>query len=1036
MPTLTQTATRLCLALTARYLGPEPTLMDAVAFTAGRPHTWSHWDDLPDDDKMKFVCLIKHRPASLTHTGRFIAAASRILLAAKSPFRLSQTALNPLKLKETDTYLVAEGIDIDCLIDELLQDIKRTTTPQETVKIPCEGPIELREIQAQSYRTFLVPESFRPYLKTEHAPLTLEDAPAPPIMSWSREQLHALAYLLDEAARRDEHSRLHQKHRESLERILQSNNAVEATAGTFYRVNAPTGSGKSVVMLMMAILAAQEGHRIVIAVPTLTDVRNTVEALRAAVAAAAPALRIAPLHSQRRIASSSLHYLSTGRKDHSFDYRCLLDAFSTDHSKSKRDEEPCFNLLMPGVKNGKEVSKRIDHCPFLNQCGKRSMLEQALSSDIVVVNHHALISSTTRIPLEGCGSGSRSVLELLLRTSSLFLVDEIDGLLQSAIDTSVFELTLSNRRQESALASLNTEIFSQDSIPELDDDTLFRAQRASTACILNTTRLLRLAKEHVKWPNRETVWERADDSFISSSLGIESDTIDGVCGYSEIKVPPVLHELQELLRYFSRNDAEPSPEHIVADIGLFLRHLSVSGKLPGRLNDDKLLRLKSALVLRTSLHYLEESLRTLHVDVPLLVRAKLSYAQAVQQDMAGSAPFSPTPLGPLQRIVYGFKRKKSGHNNWSLQVVALRGDPHRTLQYLPELTSLIYAGVKRIFIGFSATAFFPGASSFDLQAKNLIDVPDAEGNIRFENVNVTVAISGSQLDERLVNVRRLGRELWPWVAGKLAALSADPETRNRARLLLVTGSDDEAEELASTLHEMSENLHLVGWARSGKKPDKQSRLPARQKLTYDDLVEFAKGPYTNVDVLVSSIYPIARGHNIVNDDGLSALGAVVVCVRPMPSSDQPANNLAHVCYTIGQRVIPGERPGLVLIQERGLSNRVLNDIRTSPPTFSRQPEEIRHFTIMNVLVTLTQFVGRARRGGTKVTCYLADAAFFDNSRTWADLLEETILKLKTDGHWHAFSRHHAGLVEAMILYIEHARKTNDEQPASDEPFPF
>ncbi|VVO01204.1 hypothetical protein [Pseudomonas fluorescens] len=318
--------------------------------------------------------------------------------------------------------------------------------------------------------------------------------------------------------------------------------------------------------------------------------------------------------------------------------------------------------------------------------------------------------------------------------------------------------------------------------------------------------------------------------------------IDGVCGYSDVEVPPVLRDLQELLRYFSRNDAEPSPEYIVADIGLFLRHLSASGKLPGRLKDDNLLRLKSALVLRTSLHYLEESLRTLHVDVPLLVRAKLYYAQAVQQDMAGSAPFSPTPLGPLQRIVYGFKRKKSGHNNWSLQVVALRGDPHRTLQYLPELTSLIYAGVKQIFIGFSATAFFPGASSFDLQAKNLIDVPDAEGNIRFEDVNVTVAISGSQLDERFPNVRRLGRELWPWVASKLAALSADPETRNRARLLLVTGSDDEAEELASTLHEMSENLHLVGWARSGKKPDKQSRLPTRQKLTYDDLIEFAKSP--------------------------------------------------------------------------------------------------------------------------------------------------------------------------------------------------
>lgn len=53
--------------------------------------------------------------------------------------------------------------------------------------------------------------------------------------------------------------------------------------------------------------------------------------------------------------------------------------------------------------------------------------------------------------------------------------------------------------------------------------------------------------------------------------------------------------------------------------------------------------------------------------------------------------------------------------------------------------------MKRLFIGFSATAYFPGASAFDLKAQDFIDVPDAKGQVTFENVNQTTAISGDHL---------------------------------------------------------------------------------------------------------------------------------------------------------------------------------------------------------------------------------------------------------------------------------------------------
>ncbi|TRN88976.1 hypothetical protein DT385_03530 [Pseudomonas syringae] len=1051
MSTLTENATALALALALKHISKEPTLADAEVFLVGRPHLWSGWEAAPQAVRDQITTLIKYRPVDLNQTGRFLVEAAGVI-GGGGPFRVAGADLvsdqdTPPRLKETDVYYFESGFDLDGLIDEKLSAVRVDPATAPCTKWPAEGNIQLRETQSDGHRTFLISESQRSRLMLDDAPLPLVEAPDVATFSWEKASLYEIATALDQAGC-DPANHLHQSHRSSLDAIVPNQGRVEAHAGSFYRVNAPTGTGKTVAMVMMGIHSALQGHRVVIAVPNLTDVRNMVEALKRSVHIVAPHLKVAPLHSQRRIAKAGDYYLTRGREDHPYDYRCLLDACATDASVSPRDEEPCFNLQLPGERKGRETFKRIRSCPLLNQCGKRTMLEQALGADIVVVNHHALISGTTRIAVEGGGGESRSLLELLIRSASLFMVDEIDGLLLSAIDTSVFELPLSNHIEHSSLAELHMEIFGRDSIPDVDASTLYRAQRACNAVILHTTRLLQLALKHVTWPDRETVWERAEDQMIADYLGVDPSILDGVCGYGDQPIPQHLAPLRELLQAFSHNDPLPSPTEVVVSIGALLGSLAGRKKLGPNLNarkndnkkDKKLEKLKSSLVIRTSLHFIESSLRTLYSDVPVLARAKVTAALRVQQDLSGSAPFSPTPLGPLQRVVYGFKRKQEGRDTWSLQVVAMSGDPHRTLQYLPNMVSKIHAGVNRTFIGFSATAFFPGASCFDLNAKTLIDVPDAKGNIRFENVNVSVHVSGAPLDSRLLHVKDLAYELWEWLTARLAALEDDANTRHRARLLLVTGSDAEAEQLASTLHEISGGQRKVAWIRGGKKTDRQERLPLANKLSYDDLVEFADGPNADVQLLVSSIYPMARGHNIVTSKGISALGGVVVCVRPLPSSDQPANNLGHLCYRVGESVKASPTPGLALLEERAMANRILNGIRLAPPYFYSQPRDIRFFTIMNVLVTLTQLVGRARRGGTPVTCYLADAAFFDSRYTWAMLLDRTIEKLKQDGHWGEFSTHHAGLVEAMTLYIEAAgaragADTEDTRGLHDDDFP-
>ncbi|MNF08201.1 hypothetical protein D3C87_1924980 [compost metagenome] len=77
---------------------------------------------------------------------------------------------------------------------------------------------------------------------------------------------------------------------------------------------------------------------------------------------------------------------------------------------------------------------------------------------------------------------------------------------------------------------------------------------------------------------------------------------------------------------------------------------------------------------------------------------------------------------------------------------------------------------------------------------------------------------------------------------------------------------------------------------------------------------------------------------------------------------------------------------------------------------------------MNILVSLTQLIGRGRRGGTPVTCYFADAAFLAGRTTWPQMLADSVARLKRDGDWGQFELHHAGIATAVQQYIIQSRK--------------
>lgn len=1021
MQTLSEISTVLFLALAARHVTAEPMLADAAALIAGRTQKWTGWSALSEADQTILAVGLRLRPASLAQPRRFVDAAEAVIKGASSLFEIVDVNLLGAELKEDARYRIAPGLQVDQLIREHYEALQSARQPPQYAELPTHGDVRLKHYGKDQLRIFHIPAEHRHAIPAPGQRLSIPDAAGVADIRWDRASLASLAGQLD--ASQD----LHGHHLSSLQNLWPEGDSKIATAGDFYRINAPTGTGKSVVMVMMAIDAAARGNKVVIAVPSFVEVDNTLDILRASIAASGAALKVAPLHSMKRVAERAGLRFQKARSDHPYDYSCILGSYGVEQGPLAPGDEPCFNLQLDDVDSA-EGRQKLRHCPYLFRCGRTSMLSEALCADIVVVNHHSLLSGTTQIPLTDADRfpGSRSLVEILLRYSQVFLIDEIDGLLKSAIDSSVFKLELGNIGTFSPLMRLHAHVANQSSIPGVRSGSLFPAAWALSYCIIGVNQLMSLAsRNYFEWPKKETTWSEADDAFIIERLGIDAQVLDAMFDSDVSNLPEHLRPLSANLAFWRTNGQDRLPEVVATDLSHLLTRLSEQGKLPRPLDEEAQKRLKASLILKGTLRLIERSLRNLTSQLPTFVTANVPYAYDVQRSLNGPDPLSPTPFGPLLRDVYGFKRTASTDHPSTLNVVAMRGDPHGTLLALPNLSALGYAGAKRTFIGFSATAFFPGASAYDLKAKDLIDVPDAKGHITFENLNVTSQISGTAIAERPARVQSLAEEILPWLLDRLARLKKDPKTANRARLLLVTSSDADAEVLADTLSMLLGSTRpLVGWVRGRGSQYKPTRIKSDDALIYDDLAQLTEGRYENKTILVSAMQPIARGHNIVNSDGLSAIGGVVVCVRPLPSSDSPENNLAHICYETSNSIVARPSLGEAMIQERRLANRLLEWIRTSPPAFSQQPPTVRHYTVMNILVSLTQLVGRGRRGGTPITCYFADAAFLLGRANWATLLANSVETLKRDGDWEQFQRHHAGIASAVLTYIslskEHA----------------
>ena len=142
-------------------------------------------------------------------------------------------------------------------------------------------------------------------------------------------------------------------------------------------------------------------------------------------------------------------------------------------------------------------------------------------------------------------------------------------------------------------------------------------------------------------------------------------------------------------------------------------------------------------------------------------------------------------------------------------------------------------------------------------------------------------------------------------------------------------------------------------------------------------------------LLVAPVLAVERGHNILNDVGVAALGAAFFLVRPHPRP----KDLSYVTQRINQYALETLRRGRPLEvdcppqhrleaaghERRRAAQRQWRRLLHTLVAYSQLGDDERNRVAWTQLVTIWQVIGRLLRGGQAARIYFCDAAFAPNT---------------------------------------------------------
>ena len=1031
--TYTQLSCLLALLFGARHFD-TPRIGDAAVFATGLLSAWPEWDEQPPAVQRRIATFVLRKSSSIESRHRFERLAGEMIEEGTYDLRFIESA-------EDERYVYDGGKPLNPLIENLWDEFEEKRSFREAAEPPGEQTVDqLRDREEDSvirvrdrHTTYEIPASHRNDLD----PVLLDPAPATDVVL-EPDRLRALAQrIADQNADAGYIPRSLNRFLEDVElrqEVSADPDEVVVPNGEMQLVVAPTASGKSILSRLFAMDVAHGGTPTAIVVSDIQEVIDTVQAIEGhARDLGWEDLEVAPLFSPRSLFEKTADALQHGdgsvsngegnRESFALNrlgYSCFLRAYAQDSDRTPDPgKEPCFRLHEDGT-------AKFRSCPVGGPCGRPALQRNALEADVVVVNHHSLLSGQCHYPVElpdqpERGPQELSIKELLLHRCGLVLVDEVDSFQEVAVDMKVSNVSLYEADTAPTTIVEAQQVALQDGMTDLARPLAFVQLMAREIVTL-------VDDGDLDWPHWQSMrWSGQEDAWLVECLyGVDPREDDGDQAYRRLeglfgggsRIEQTLYEqnvraaLQPITTWSLKEPSESARDHL-----LQLHEALETWRWPEEEPSSKERgQIESNLFLRAALGEIEGAYQQIQSRVARLLSTDQEAARTLYNALQRFRAVSPSPAGLLQRHSYGFYLQKNEGEVQHLQIQGFAGDPHGEVRELGGLTAQGVCGHERAVVGLSASGHFAGSPLFECDGTNWLVQPDQEHQIQFHRTESYKnepdrpphRISGIAMrSERERETRSAAETLAPDLQRHIEELKREEGT-SAEQILTVTGSYDEARWVTR------------GFRNSGAL-ETESDSGIRTVLPDDDPTDepwrfrrhdIERFPETEASVLIAPLKVVARRHNIVDAAGNSALGAVYLMVRPVPPVGDVTSLLAYTNYGVAQTgSIGGMKERLDDIRGRAEARR--REFQANATYLSRMKPEVRHHLMANLLVELLQLAGRARRGGTRADVHLVDGAFWTGQLTWPDIVAELLDWWRQEGEYEQMKDLHGSLVYAL-----------------------
>lgn len=1062
MSNIKETAVLTALALAAHYFpqdADEGTTcaapFDQAAFLlSGKYWVWDAWSSLTHEEKQRITLLGRIAPGDLTQPHKFTKEARSLLapLDPEQPPRLNfftPVGENPFN---ADAAIPQVGGDLLGFADRQLARFRRPSARPKPGEFAGPGKWSTPEIFVKDtglVRGNVTIPTYPQFTETfghERLP-TATTVPYAPHLEVPTNELLDLAKAIDDryqAGNRYLYERL-----ALLFAALQTSDTVSPqeilrlNAGGTQLFNAPTGTGKSVMVRVMGSWFALQGMRVAIILPDIKaclaarwDIKQDLQHLED-IGIANRELRAAHLMSSNGMHEQAMKIASLIDEDPAapgewgergirdideLSYGCAQKTFLRSSGEYPTGREPCFGLT--------SGSHRAN-CPWIPTCGKYTSVYQACEANVIVMNHYMFMQGN--IPI-GVNLDDRPVrgmtaAELALRTCHAVLLDEVDLFQSRSIEKSASEILLHSRRhwtaapQEMDTDAKRLPIAGEHDLQPSVSHVRLMAEFLLLSITQNalTLHVTEDERAQTRVPDETgTRWHlpRGRDRKLLRLLW--PDLVDE----ETTEIPTEVHQRLDALmpaRYRRHDelrdevDLEPPWHHVKRALQALVtprsEHLldSIKVELHDLLGDTikdahRRAQAINMLATRTTLIELDDALAELQKKAQGHRSSGLRSAHRILEKLQSTAMTAVFPLGMLGRSITGYRVTglDDKEKNAAIAAQTIAGDPHAFTAQLGGIVSLTLAGCERPVMGLSATGYLPQAVKEHLFAPVRWWMTDAQADsIRARKHRITyseghrffgdpITVSGLHPVHKQGALIELGESLYDQKIHRELekARDADPD---RAHVLVVANSYQQcawlARGIAQASNFTSELLCLA--VRPEQRHSLDPDLPKEniaKRLTPEEFEAFPK--YGRI--LVVPLARIARGLNIVVGTR-SAVRSVYLCVRPLARLDEPAEMYASM-NAAGMRALPiggSSDPAAALATAEAAARERLGLLVRTAPQFTAMHKSLQEELIAGMIVDLIQLAGRARRGGTEAILHMVDYAFQED--TWnADL--ETVLR--------------------------------------------